>query len=827
MSTLPVDTILPDLRSAFNSHQNVVLSAEPGAGKTTRVPHALLGEQWLAGKKLIMLEPRRLAAQRAAIYMAEQIGEKIGETVGYRIRGESKVGKRTRIEVVTEGILTRMLQSDPALPDVALVIFDEFHERSIHADLGLALTLDVQEHLRSDLRILVMSATLDGLAVASLLGDAQVVQSAGRAFPVETRYLDSMPAGQIEPAIVSGILRALREESGDLLVFLPGQREIRRVESLLQDKHIPSDVSVHLLFGDASPETQRAALAPSLSGRPKVILSTSVAETSLTIDGVRLVVDSGLARNAQFDPRRGMSGLVTVPVSQASADQRRGRAGRQQPGACYRLWTEQHHNQLPRFARPEILAADLAPLVLELARWGSTNGEGLRFLDPPPATHMAQAQALLRQLGALDSAGKLKRHGRSMADLPIHPRLAHMLIRGKELGLGTLACDVAALLEERDLLRGVKDRDVDLYSRWDALRKGSMRDTFARDRLRSQASRLRLLIDARNDTMHDDRLGVLLALVYPERVAQRRKGSTLRYQLSGGVGAILPKGSMLSREKYIAIADVDGVGNEVKIFLAEPLTEDDINEALGEQIVTSDDIRWDERQEAVVARRVRKLGAIELSEVPLSPSNEAVKARMIEGIRMMGIESLPWTKHAMSIRSRSEWLRASTLVSTEWPDVSDEHLMNTLDAWLGPYLDGIMKRSHLTRLDMSAIVNAIFSYEQLRQLDRLAPTHLTVPTGSRIPVEYAAGSPPVLSVRLQEMFGQMETPTVGGGKLKVILHLLSPARRPLAITQDLPSFWKNAYPDVRKEMRGKYPKHYWPDDPANAEPTKRAKPRGR
>ncbi len=839
MIPLPIDKVLPDLHSAFDKHRNVVLSADPGAGKTTRVPIALLDCTWLDGKKIIMLEPRRLAAQRAAAYMAQQLGEKAGETVGYRIRGDSKVGKRTRVEIVTEGILTRLLQNDPGLTDFGLVIFDEFHERSIHADLGLALTLDVQEHLRPEVRILVMSATLDGLAVASLLGDASSIKSEGRIFPVITTYLDRPHEGQIEPLVVSTILRALREESGDLLVFLPGQREIRRVESLLSGdvtsisrlrrdhghESLPENIAVHMLFGDAPASQQQAALAPAPVGIRKVILATSVAETSLTIDGVRVVIDSGLARSARFDPRRGMSGLVTTPVSQAAADQRRGRAGRQQPGVCYRLWTEPQHHQLPRFAQPEILVTDLAPLALELARWGTPDAATLRFLDPPPSAHLSQARELLTRLGALDGKGALTSHGRSMAELPVHPRFAHMLLRGKELDIGSLACDVAGLLEERDLLRGESDRDIDLYSRWLALRKGTRSDKFARERALAQAKRLRELLAVKDSSQSEHRLGVLLALAYPERVAKRREAKSDRYQMAGGAGAILPKGSGLSREEFLAVAEVDGVGNEVKVFLAEPIAEEDLREAFAGLLSTSDEVHWDPRAEAVVARRVMRLGAIELSAVPLPQSDEAMRAAMIDGIQLMGLDALPWEKQSDSIRKRNEWLRSEGLVGDDWPNVSDEHLMNTLEDWLAPYLGGVTRRSHLKQLDMKMIVSSLFSHGQLRELDWLAPTHLTVPTGSHIPIEYAAGSRPVLAVRLQEMFGQTETPTVGGGRVKVVLHLLSPAHRPLAVTQDLPSFWQNAYPDVRKDMRGRYPKHHWPENPLEAKPTRRVKRR--
>jgi ATP-dependent helicase HrpB len=823
MNSLPIDKILPNLRVAFEKHRNVVLSADPGAGKTTRVPIALFEEAWLSGKKIIMLEPRRLAAQRAATYMAQQLGEKVGATVGYRIRGETRVGKHTRIEVVTEGILTRQLQSDSSLSDVGLVIFDEFHERSIHADLGLALTLNVQEHLRSDLRILIMSATLDGLAIASLLGHAHIVKSEGRMFAVSTHYLKQPHNGNIEPLVASTIKRALKEEIGDVLVFLPGQREIRKVESLLNEDDLHSDTVVHTLFGDASPERQQAALVPNVEGRRKVILSTSVAETSLTIDGVRVVIDSGLARSSRFDPRRGMSGLVTIPVSQSSADQRGGRAGRQQSGVCYRLWTEQQHHQLQKFAQPEILVADLAPLSLELARWGTPEGEGLRFLDSPPSAHVMQARSLLIQLGAIGKNGKLTEHGRAMSELPIHPRFAHMLLRGKELGCGALACDVAALLEERDMLRGENDREIDLHSRWYVLRKGTSRNQFGRERVLAQASRLRELLEVKEEVTQEDRLGLLLALAYPERIAKRRDKKGERYQFVGGTGAILPKKSMLSREEYLAVGDVGGVGSDVKIFLAEPLSEQDIRQAFVDQLTTIEEVYWDSQYQGVISRRVTRLGSIELSEMQLSSSTELVSAAMIEGIREMGLAVLPWTKGAVSFRTRSEWLRTLNLVGSDWPNLSDEYLSSTLESWLGPFLNGITKRTHLERLDLTTIINALFTYHQLRELNRLAPTHLTVATGSLIPIDYSIDSQPVLAVRLQEMFGQTETPTVGGGKAKVVLHLLSPARRPLAVTQDLPSFWKNAYPDVRRDMRGRYPKHYWPENPLDAEPTKRVK----
>lgn len=790
------------------------------------MPLALVNETWLQNKKIILLEPRRLATQRAAAYMASLLHEKPGGTVGYTIRGERQVSGKTRIEVVTEGVLTRMLQDDPELRGTGIVIFDEFHERSIHADLGLALTLDVQEHLRNDLKILVMSATLDGIAISALFGNAPVIQSEGRVFPIDTHYLSASPTDMIERSVVAAIIRTLKNDEGDVLVFLPGQREIRRVASSLETTELPENVIVHSLYGEAPSKQQQAALSPGPVGRRKVILSTSIAETSLTIDGVRVVIDSGFSRIPKFDPRRGMSGLVTVPVSQANAEQRRGRAGRQQPGICYRLWTEQSHHSLQKFLPPEILSTDLAPLALELARWGTPNGKGLRFLDVPPEIHLAQATELLQQLGAIDANGTLTPHGRAMAELPVHPRLAHMLIRGKELGCGTLACDIAALLEERDLLRGESDTDTDLHSRWHVLQSGKTKDRNTLERVRTQASRLKKMVGAQTGKTREEYLGLLLALAYPERIAKRRNEGSERYQMANGTGAVLPKSSMLSREQYLAIGEVDGVGSEVKVFLAAPISEDDINLVFGEKIVRSEEIFWDEKQEAVVAREVTTLGAIELRESKLSSQNDKLVPKMIEGIRMLGIDVLPWTKEALSLQARSEWLRKRALAPADWRNLSAEYLLATLEEWLTPYLTGITKRTQLTRLDMTAIIRSLFSFPQLCELDELAPTHLVVPTGSRIPLDYSSGEQPVLAVRLQEMFGETETPTVARGRVRVLLHLLSPAHRPLAVTQDLPSFWKNAYPDVRKDMRGRYPKHYWPENPLEAEPTRRAKRAG-
>ena len=599
---LPIDAVLPALIETVRSAPCVVLSAAPGAGKTTRVPLALLEAGAIAGR-IVMLEPRRLAAQRAAQYMASQLGEKVGETVGYRIRGDSKVSARTKIEVVTEGILARMIQDDPELSGVGLVIFDEFHERSLHADLGLALARDVQLQWRDSLKLLVMSATLDGVAVSSLLGNAPVVESEGRSYPVAMHYLGSDNTVPLEQQIAQAIRRALRENSGDVLVFLPGQREIRRVRDLFSAEE---SVKVHELFGEASAAQQQAALQPDPSSARKIILSTSIAETSLTIDGVCVVVDAGLVRTVRFDPRRGMSGLVTVNVSQATAEQRAGRAGRQQAGACYRLWSEARHATLARFPVPEILQSDLMPLALALAAWGVDETQ-LAFLDIPPRAHMQQARESLMALGALDAELRITAHGRAMDALPVHPRYAHMLLRAQEHGHGALACDIAALLDERDLLRG--ERDADFHRRWLALRHGGAVDRAARERVKQQAKRLRQWLGIHDETVADDsKLGLMLALCYPERVARRRDARGERWQLASGTGATLLDPGMLARSEWIAVADIDGEGRDARIFLAASLDESDLPDYLPEQFFSGEEVLWSTQEEAVTARDVKRFG---------------------------------------------------------------------------------------------------------------------------------------------------------------------------------------------------------------------------
>ena len=771
----------------------------------------------LEEKKILMLEPRRLAARRAAEYMAWQLGERVGETVGYRIRGDSVISKRTRLEVLTEGILTRMLHVTPDLPDVGLVIFDEFHERSINADIGLAFALDVQKHLRDDLRILVMSATLDGVAVSRLLGDAPVVESRGALFPVETKHARFVIDKPVEIRVADVVSRALIAEEGDVLVFLPGMREIRRVENELR-KRISDDIVVHLLHGELPRSVQDSALAPDKQGKRKIILSTSIAETSLTIDGVRIVVDSGLSRSARFDPRRGMSGLVTIPVSRAVADQRRGRAGRQSTGVCYRLWTESEHAQLPDYPVPEIRVADLAHTALDLASWGVPAGEGLLFLDPPPAAHLAQAEAVLKRLGAMTDDGRLTPHGRAMATLPIHPRLAHMIIKGKQIGLGAAACELAAILEERDSLFTGVEKDVDLITRIDGIRKHTSRGG-VRERVVSQTQRLMEMAGQKSAGGGEvDAGGLLLALAYPERIARKRPERSGLYQLSGGGIAALLAGSLLARSEYLAIADLDAGPVNAKIYLAAPVSESELESAFAGEIVTEKEIEWSVTEKRVNARSLRKLGAVILREEPLDLKGEEVAGALVEGIRRTGLHCLPWDKEAERFRARVRWARAAM---PELPDLSDEALQASLAEWLGPYLEGMWTLQHLQRLRLTEILRSRLSARDLREIDRLAPSHLQVPSGSHIAVEYNVTGYPSLSVKLQELFGLTETPRVGGGTTPVTIHLLSPAGRPLAVTQDLHSFWKNTYPEIRKQLRARYPKHPWPEDPLTATPTRR------
>lgn len=828
-SPLPIDACLPALRAALAQSRSAVLQAPPGAGKTTRAPLALLHESWADGRRIVMLEPRRIAARAAAHFMAAQLGERVGETVGYRVRMESRVGPRTRIEVVTEGVLTRLLQDDPALEGVALVIFDEFHERSLQADLGLALCLETQAALREDLRLLVMSATLDAAPVAKLLGDVPLVTSEGRAHPVETRYVAGETRHAQGPSatqIVAVVRRALLEEEGSMLVFLPGVADIKRVARLLGETPLLQGVQVTPLYGELILELQEQAIRPAPSGRRKVVLATSIAETSLTIEGVRVVVDGGWSRVPRFDPVSGMTRLETVRVARASAEQRRGRAGRLGPGVCYRLWGEGEQARLVEFNRPEILEADLAPLALDLAQWGVGDPAELTWLDAPPSAAYAQARELLRRLGALDARGALTAHGRDMARLPMHPRLAHMLLRGKTLGAGALACALAALLGERDVIKGARETDVRL--RLMALRGEAVvgADAAACARVRKIVAQFRRQLNVgEGEVASTTDAGLLLALAYPDRIGQRRPGGDARYRLVNGRGAFFAEHETLGNEPYICAAELDGATREARIFLAAAVSLADIETHFAADIVTRDFVEWDGKSEGVQARRQRRFGEVVLDDAPLpQPDEDAVTAAMIEGIRAMGIDSLPWTDDLRRWRQRVLFLRRA--LGDDWPDVGDDALLARLEEWLAPYLAHVTRRSHLARVDLRAAVYALLARERQRELERLAPTHVVVPSGTHVALDYEH-DPPVLAVRLQELFGARDTPRLAGGEVAVLLHLLSPARRPVQVTRDLAGFWARSYHEVKKDLKGRYPKHYWPDDPLQAEPTARAKPRAR
>ncbi len=837
-SPLPIDEALPALLAALDARTAAVVVAPPGAGKTTRVPLALLDASWLAGQKIVMLEPRRLAARAAAARMSHTLGQRMGQTVGYRVRGDTKVSRETRIEVVTEGILTRLLLDDPTLDGIGVVLFDEYHERSLVADTGLALALETQSAVREELRLVVMSATLDGAAVASLLGDAPVIESQGRMFPVSLRYLESREKERVEAHASRAVRTALAEADGDVLVFLPGAGEIRRVEENLNGTALPAGVRVLPLHGTMSPADQDAAIAPSPHGVRKVVLATSIAETSLTIEGVRVVIDGGLVRVPRFSPRTGMTRLETTRVSKASAEQRRGRAGRVAPGQCWRLWPEHEQAGLLDRLPPEITDADLAPLALDLAAAGMHDARTLRWLDVPNAARHAQARTLLAQLGALDIDGKLTAHGRAMSALPLHPRLAHLLLIARDRQLGSLACDVAALLADRDILRSLAPMkgpaDADLRLRLEALAHGPgasglaahglSADHGALRRVRDEADQLRRALGVARTATDTHDAGLLVALAYPERVAMRRDGTAPRYVMRGGAGAVFAGAQGLAMSEWLAIAEVDGAAQDARIFLAAPLTEVDVRAIAGDAITMDDDVRWDAAAGRVRARRTERLGAIVIGSHPREADDPALVARaLMSYVAEHGLDALPWREGAREWQQRVAFAR---LIDATIPDVSDTALLASLDAWLLPALGERARTDALATFDVSgAIVNRL-GWQGRAAVDRLAPSHLTMRTGSNVRVDYADPAAPMISVRVQELFGLGETPTVGDGRVRVVITLLSPAHRPVQVTRDLGAFWKTSYAEVRKELRGRYPKHPWPEDPLHAEPTTRAKRRG-
>ncbi len=807
---LPIHEALPALKATLGVGNAAVLVAPPGAGKTTVVPLELLGEPWRGDGRIIVLEPRRLAARAAAERMAATLGENVGETVGFRVRMQSRISARTRIEVVTEGVFTRMILADPELAGIACVIFDEFHERSLDADLGLALAIDTQRLLRDDLRLLVMSATLDGAAVARLLDGAPVIESQGRMFPVETRYLGRDDRLRLEDQVVRAVDKALAEQSGSLLVFLPGQGEILRTAERLAERKRP-DVEIAPLYGALDPRDQDRAIKPAADGVRKIVLATSIAETSLTIQGVRVVIDCGLARVPRFDPSSGLTRLATVRVSRAAADQRRGRAGRTEPGACYRLWNEAETRAFPAYADPEILDADLSGLALDLARWGAKNVTDLAFLDPPPAAAFAEARALLARLEALDWRGVLTPHGRALSAVPLPPRLAHMVLKAADTGQALRAALGAALINER----GLGGRDVDLRHRLESLdrdRSPRARDAKAlADRWASFAGK-----SGTAEPLSD---GLLLAFAYPERVARARGGQG-EFQLVSGRGAFIEPTDALAREPWLAVAELGGGDRRDRILLAAPLDP-------AELVAFKDQFEVEERLEEsgggrLRGKRLTRLGRLTIREEILESPDPALIARALaDRVRREGLAALPWSPATLAWRERLAFVRSG---DPAWPDLSDTALIDALDDWLTPLLSGVRSLAALKPDILDGALRALIPWDLQRRLDAEAPARWTAPTGNSFTIDYAAEAGPRVDVRVQEVFGISQHPTVGG--VPLTMSLLSPGHRPIQTTKDLPGFWKGSWKDVRSDMRGRYPKHVWPEDPAVAAPTARAKPRG-
>ena len=816
---LPIDAVLDDLTSTLKRSSTAVLVAPPGAGKTTRVPLALLDADWAKGKKIIVLEPRRIAARAAAERMAQTLGQKVGETVGYRVRFGSKVSRATRIEVVTEGIFTRQILDDPELNGVAAVLFDEFHERSLDADLGLALARDAQTGLREDLRILVMSATLDGARVAKLLGDCTVIESEGRAFPVDTRYLSRKPDVPIERQMADAIAAALRADAGSVLAFLPGAAEIRRTQNFLSERVSDPNTEIVPLFGALDAGVQDRAISPAPKGQRKVVLATSIAETSLTIEGVRIVVDSGMARVPRYEPDIGLTRLETIRASRAAVDQRRGRGGRTEPGVCYRLWDEPQTASLEAYTRPEILSADLSSLVLDLAHWGATDPSTLAFLDPPPVPSLTEARNLLRELNALDDAGRITPEGNSLRALALPPRLARMIVDSHRLSSGDEAALIAAILTERGLGGDSADLDARL-------------DNFRRDRsqraqsARQLAERWAKQVAASEPFDVADRslsTGLMLALAFPDRVARNRGNGS--FVLANGRGASVEQTSALAKSPYIAVAELTGTAANGRILLAAPITQPEIEQQFADHIQTDDEITFDRAAMALRARRKKKLHAITLSEQTMAVSPSAETARVLaDGLVAAGIERLPWSKALKQWRDRVMFLRAAS--PEDWPDLSDTALAETRADWLVPALFDKTSLSNFSAGDLSDALMNLLPWDVRAKLDREAPTHFEAPTGTSLPIDYEAEQGPTIAVRLQELFGLNVHPSIAKGKIPLVLELLSPAHRPVQVTRDLPGFWRGSYAAVRSDLRGRYPRHPWPEDPASAPPTRRVKPRG-
>ncbi|WP_166253052.1 ATP-dependent helicase HrpB [Marinobacter salicampi] len=814
---LPIDALLPDLLAALECCSTVLLQAAPGAGKTTRVPPALLTAPWRQERKILMLEPRRLAARTAARFMARQLGEEPGQTIGYRTRLDSRISAQTVVEVVTEGILTRLIQEDPALENYAAVLFDEFHERSLQADLGLALVRESQQALREDLRVVVMSATLDTAPLAQVLNGAPVLSSTGRAYPVAVHYRPPSPRERLSDQVARIVIEALTTETGSLLVFLPGVKEIRWVVQALANR-LPANVHLAPLYGNLGADEQDRAIAPTPAGERKIVLATAIAETSLTIEGVRVVIDSGLQRRAVFDANSGMTRLVTGRLSRAAAEQRKGRAGRTQSGVCYRLWGESEHFGLAEHAAPEILEADLAPLALELAQWGARSPDDLAWLDPPPGAHWQQAVDLLQWLDMLDDTGAITGHGQAAQALPCHPRLAHMVLQGRKLGWPVLAANLAALLEERDLLGARAGADISLRLQ---ILRGDINDAAVDPgRLRMVRENARRLVRPgscdRQPGFSATDAGRLLAQAFPDRIARRRSGQGARFVLSNGRGAYLQEEDPLAQQQWLTAADLDGQAREARIYLAAALDQSTLTEDLAHHIRDVTESVWDDRRGRVVVRRQQRLGELVLSQAELpDPPPEQMQQGLLNAIRTRGMGSLPWTE-----ASRQWCARVTLLRQYEpegWPDVSDKGLMAGIDDWFGPFLAGMTTWSQVQRMDLMTVLQSMLSHDQQQALARHAPTDMVIPTGQSVRLDYTSESGPVLAAKLQALFGWVETPRLVHGRHPVVLHLLSPAGRPLAVTSDLQNFWRNVYPQVRKDTRGRYPKHPWPEDPFSAQ----------
>ena len=880
-SPLPIDAVLDELARTLAANNTGVLVAPPGAGKTTRVPLALLDAPWLKAKKIIVLEPRRIAARASAERMARTLGERVGETVGYRVRFGSKVSRATRIEVVTEGIFSRQILDDPELSGVAAVLFDEFHERSLDADLGLALARDAQTGLREDLRILVMSATLDGARVAKLLGDAPVIESEGRAFPVETRYLGRKADLQLERQMADAIAAALRADPGSVLAFLPGAAEIRRTQNFLGERVHDHTIEIVPLFGALDAGVQDRAIAPAPKGHRKVVLATSIAETSLTIEGLRIVVDSGMARIPRYEPDIGLTRLETVRASRAAVDQRRGRAGRTEAGICYRLWDEPQTASLAAYTQPEILSADLSSLVLDLAQWGVSDPAALAFLDPPPAPALKEARSLLRELGALDADGRITDEGESLRALALPPRLARMIVDSHRFGAGEEAAEIAAILTER----GLGGDSVDLEFRLDQFRRDrSPRASSARSLAQRWASQVAASgatglsapsplvgegrgggstravsacgtptptleselrsprtpqgggeskrspqINRGDVASNDDELstGAMLAFAFPDRIARNRGNGS--FLLANGRGASVEQTSALAKATYLAVAELTGTAAQGRILLAAPITLAEVEARFADEITTADEISFDRSAMALRARRKRTLHAITLSEAPLAVTPSAETARVLaDGLIAAGFDRLPWSKAAKQWRDRVMFLRKAERgrIENPWPDLSDDALAARREDWLAPALYDKTALKDLSAGDLSDALMALLPWELRTRLEREAPTHFEAPTGTALAIDYEAEQGPTIAVRLQELFGLNTHPSIAGGKVPLVLELLSPAHRPVQVTRDLPGFWAGSYAAVRSDLRGRYPRHPWPDDPASALPTRRAKPRG-